>query len=471
MPELRHLAGAPLLLLSGCLLGPDWVVPEVPVPDGFAGDAPAGESIANVPWWELFGDETLKELIGIALEENKDAGIALERIAEARARLGFVKADEYPSFGYAGTARREDRGDRSVLGETSPSNEFRYGADMFFEVDLWGKLRRSTEAARAELAATESAYVSVIITLVADVANTYLLLLDLDEQLEITRRTFDTRRDATRIIGDRFREGVVAKLDLNQAEIEEATAEVGIPQIERDIVAAENALRVLLGRNPGSIVRGKGLDGQVPIEVPVGLPSRLLQRRPDVKIAEHVAAAETARIGVAEALRFPSLSLTGALGMSSDDSGDLFDSKANFWSIGTDVVGPIYEFGQNVRRVEIAESSARQAVLDYERTVLVAFQEVEDALAAVRTFRQEYDVRTRQVASAREAAILARALYDEQFKSYLDVLDTERSLFEAELEQSVVLRASLQSVVRLYKALGGGWSPPEDDGAASADGS
>ncbi len=439
------------------MLGPDFEVPEVEVPEKFLESDVAGKSIANLPWWDMFQDEMLKNLIETALAENLDVEITVARIAEARAALGFVKADEYPSFGYFGAASRVDLGDETSLGKTSPTNDFRAGADVFFEVDLWGKLRRSTESARHQLMATEASYISVTITLVADVANAYLLLLDLDERLRISRETLKTRKDATRIISQRFREGVVAKLDVHQAEIEETDAEVSVAALLRNIAQTEHALRVLLGRTPGRISRGKGLQHQMPQEIPVGLPSELLRRRPDIQVAESVAAAQTARIGVAQALRFPSLSLTGALGLGSKDLDDLVDSKSQFWSIGADVTGPLFEFGKNVRRVQVEEARTRQAVLDYERRVLEAFREVEDALVAVRTFRMEYQARTRQVTAARGAARLARAIYDEQMASYLDTLDAERSLFSAELEQSAALRAHLQAIVRLYKALGGGW--------------
>ncbi|MHC4516414.1 MAG: efflux transporter outer membrane subunit [Planctomycetota bacterium] len=454
---MRRTSTALLLVLGGCMLGPDFAVPKVNVPEKYLESDAAGKSIANLPWWEVFKDEALKRLIEAALAENLDVEIAVARIAEARAALGFVKADQYPSLGYGGSASRVDLGDETSLGSTKPTNDFRASADVFFEVDLWGKLRRATESARGELLATEAAYVTVIITLVADVANSYLLLVDLDAQLKISRDTLKTRQDATRIIRQRFGEGVVSKLDVHQAEIEETTAEVSVAALQRAIAQTEHALRVLLGRTPGRIPRSKSLQNQLPQEIPIGLPSELLRRRPDVQVAENVAAAQTARIGVAEALRFPSLSLTGALGFASKDMDDLIDAKSRFWSIGADVTGPLFEFGKNVRRVEVEEARTRQAVLDYERTVLEAFREVEDALVAVRTFRLEYEARTRQVAAAKGAARLARALYDEQFTSYLDTLDAERSLFDAQLGQSAALRAHLQAIVRLYKALGGGW--------------
>ncbi len=272
MRDMGRTSAALLLVLGGCMVGPDFEVPPVEVPEKYLESDAAGKSIANLPWWELFKDEMLKNLIETALAENRDIEIAVARIAESRAALGFVKTEQYPSFRYAGRGSRVDLGDETSLGSTSPTNDFRGGIDAFFEVDLWGKLRRATESARHDLLATEAAYVSVTITLVADVANAYLLLLDLDERLKISRDTLKSRKAATRIIRHRFREGIVAKLDVNQAEIEEVTAEVSVARLLRDISQTEHGLRVLLGRTPGRIPRGRGLHQQVVQEIPVGLP-------------------------------------------------------------------------------------------------------------------------------------------------------------------------------------------------------
>ncbi len=451
-------SAAALLLLAACNVGPDFERPTIEVPAAYRSARADGDAIANLPWWELLGDDRLTALIETALAENHDVAIAIERIAEARAALGFAKADQYPSFGYRAGVGRSDPGDETFAGRTRPRSDFLLGLDAFFEVDLWGKYRRATEAARADLLATEWAQRTVVISLVAEVATSYVLLLDLDAQLAIGRRTLKSRRDALRILNQRFDKGVVAKLDVHQAEIEEATAAVAVTQLERAIAQAEHALRVLLGRTPGRIERGDAQIDDTRVDVPAGLPSELLQRRPDIRVAEQRAAAQTARIGVAEALRYPSLSLTGALGLNSDDIDEWIDSSARYWSIGAGVAGPLFEFGRNERRVDVETARARQAVLDYERTVLNALREVEDALVAVRTYREEAETRLRQVEAARSATVLARALYDEQFTSYLDVLDTERSLFDAELAESAARRQRLQAVVALYKALGGGWA-------------
>jgi multidrug efflux system outer membrane protein len=291
-----------------------------------------------------------------------------------------------------------------------------------------------------------------------------MLLRDLDARLGIARRTESTRADSLGIIQARFDKGTVPKLDVNQAEIELAVASAAVAAAERAVTQTENALAILLGRNPGAIPRGPALKQQVlPPVIPVGLPSELLQRRPDVLASEAELAAQTARIGVAQAARWPSLSLTGALGFESDDLSTLTDSGSDFWSAGVGIFLPVFNAGRNKSRVEIEMARTEQALLAYEQTVQRAFREVEDALVAVRTYRAEHEARSRQVAAARSAAMLSRARYDGGVTSYLEVLDTERSLFNAELTESQTLRLYINAIIELYKALGGGWMPENDE--------
>jgi multidrug efflux system outer membrane protein len=327
-----------------------------------------------------------------------------------------------------------------------------------WEIDLWGRLRRGTESARAELLATEAARDGVTISVVAAVADLYFQLRDLDSRLEISIRTLASRRDSLALIRTRFGGGIVSELDVRQAEIEEATAAAAVPAFERNIVAVENALSVLLGRAPGAIPRGATLDGErVLARAPAGLPAELLNRRPDVREAEERAHAQMARVGIAEALRLPTLTLTGTAGLQSSDFDDLGDSGADFWSIGGNLLGPLFEFGRNVRRVEVEKARTEQAILGYESAVLNAYRDVDDALTALQTGAAEYDARRRQVESARAAARLSRARYDGGVTSYLEVLDIERSLFNAELQVSSTLQQRYAALVQLYKALGGGW--------------
>ena len=447
------------LLLAGCVLGPDYERPEIETPEQFRQRISTGASISNTPWWQLFEDPELERLISIALEESKDLAIAAARLDETRARLGFVRADQFPRLDAAFDLERGELAQQILPGRGIQEN-YVLAAELSFEVDLFGRYRRSTEAARAELLASEDARFTVLISLIADVASTYFLLRDLDRRYEIAARTLETRGKSTRLVRARFTEGTVPRLDLNQAQIQEAQAAVELAVLERQMMQAENLLNVLLGRNPGPIGRGASIEDQVmPPEVPAGLPSELLERRPDVRAAEQALAAQTARIGVAEALRFPSLKLTANAGYASTGLSSLTDGGSSIWTLGANFFAPLFNAGQNKRRVEVEIARTEQLLKQYELTILQAFREVEDALVSVRTLRDESAARTLQVRAARSASFLSKARYFGGVTSYLEVLETERSLFEAELAGSAVRRAQLVAIVDLYKALGGGWSP------------
>ncbi len=452
--------------LSGCVVGPDYERPAIETPEEFRQRISTGAAITNIPWWQLFGDPRLERLIIIALEENKDLAIATARVEETRARLGFVRADQYPRVDGEAGVNRGNTAEQFLPG-AGVQNSYTLSAQFAFEVDLYGRLRRSTEAAQAELLASEDARNTVLISLIADVASAYFLLRDLDERRDIAERTLRARRESTRIIRERFEKGTTPKLDVNQAQIEEADAAVQLASLEREVIQTENLLNVLLGRNPGPIARGESNEAQVmPPGVPAGLPSELLERRPDIRAAEQSLAAQTARIGIAEALRFPSLSLTASAGQASSELSDLTDSNATIWNIGANFFGPIFDAGKNKQRVEIEVARTRQLLNQYELTVLRAFQEVENALAAVRTLADERAARDVQLDAARSAAFLSRARYDGGVTSYLEVLESDRSLFRTELSSSSIRRAQLVAVVDLYKALGGGWIPPEAETVA-----
>ncbi len=453
------------LFLSSCALGPDYERPALDVPAEYNEYKESSESIANIGWWELFKDHQLHELIETALEENKDLRIALARIQEANAGVTIVRSEQFPTIDALGNAGRSKQSEDINPNSQADDNYFA-GADLSFELDFWGKLRRATEAQRAELLATEAAYRNITIILVSDVASTYFLIRDLDEQLNISTNTLQARENSLKIIQARFDKGTIAEIDVNQAQIEVAIAEVAIASIERRIIQSENALRILLGRNPGPVQRGKQLDQQLlPPEIPVGLPSELLQRRPDLIVAEEQLHAQTARIGVAEALRFPSISLTGSLGFESTDLSDLNSSDAKTWNIFGNIFQPIFNAGRLRAQVEVEVSRTEQAMLFYEQTLQQSLREVEDALVAIRTYNNEHAARSRQVAAARNAAKLSRARYDGGVVDYLEVLDTERTLFSAELSESEALRQYLNSIVELYKSLGGGWTPISEEGA------
>ena len=457
----RYWAPGLMILLGGCALGPDYERPEIDTPASYIQPVEEGESFANMPWWGVLQDPQLQALIRTALKENKDLGIATSRIEEFRAVLGVTRADQFPTVDLGARGNRGDYGDATSTPGIQES--YRLSGDVFFEVDLFGKLRRATEAARAQLLATEEARRSVTISLVANVASTYMFLRDMDARLEIAQRTVKLRKDSLDIIQARFDKGIVSRLDLNQAQIELAIAAVAVAAARREVAQTENLLSILLGRNPGSIVRGLALKQQIiPPAIPTGLPSELLQRRPDVLSSEARLAAQTALIGVAEASRWPSLSLTGALGFESSELSDLTASGSDFWNLGVDLLAPIFNAGRNSSRVDAERARTEQALLAYQQTVQRAFREVEDALVAARTYRDEYIARQRQVEAANNAAMLSRARYNGGVTSYLEVLVTEQSQFTAELAESQTLRLYINAIIELYKALGGGWVAPAE---------
>jgi len=448
-----------LALIPACKMGPDYRRPLIDSPAEFTAGAQE-LTLANLQWWDLFQDPVLRELIQTALAENQNLLAAAWRVDEARAQLGFVKSQMYPSIGYQLGASRVSPSDEVLGFQFDDFSDFNASAGVSWEADLWGKFRRSNESARSELFATQWGRQALVVSLVSEVARAYFLLRDLDARQQISIHTLEGRQDSTELIRTRFEGGIVSELDVRQAEIEEATAAVAVPAFERQIVQVENALSVLLGHNPGPIPRGLELaDQQLPETPPVGLPSELLRRRPDVLRTEEQLHARMAQIGVAQALRFPSLSLTGALGLGSQDLSDF--ASGGMWNIGASLVGPIFEFGKNKRRVEIERARTEQAILGYESTVLNAFREVEDALVAIRTLRDEFEARVRQLESSREARRLSRARYDGGVTSYLEVLDIERSLFQAELDASRTLQEHYSAIIDLYAALGGGWDPEE----------
>jgi multidrug efflux system outer membrane protein len=333
--------------------------------------------------------------------------------------------------------------------------------DLTFELDLWGRLRRATEAARAELLASEDSWRSILITLVADISRTYFDLLELDRELEIAQRTLQTRRDSLDLQRRRAEQGLSTQLDVERATAEVAVAAAAVPDVERRIAQTENAVNVLLGRNPGPVRRGALLDAQrMPPEVPAGLPSALLERRPDIRQAEQTVIAANARIGEAKAAYFPRISLTGLFGVESVSLSSLFKGASRVWDVGPTMTVPIFTAGRISNTVRASEARQQQALAQYRRTLEQAFREVDDALVfhqKVRVVRAEQE---RRVAATRQALYLATLRYDRGLSTYLDVLDQERQLFRAELDLASTTRDQLTAVVQVYKALGGGWAVP-----------
>jgi multidrug efflux system outer membrane protein len=463
------LFGTFLIFTSGCLVGPKYSRPETTTPEKYFQSEEHTDSITNLQWWEVYQDTVLQALINEAILQNLDLMAAVARVEEAQAVLGYNKANVGPSFGYTAGARASDFGEQSSeTGEGINSSSFRLMGNVSWEIDIWGKLRHANRASYAELLATEEDRKSVYISMIAQVAELYFQLRGLDNRMEITRNTYESRKEYNRIISLRFEKGEVAELDALQAEQIMAASEAQLYQLERDIIFIENAINILLGKTYAPITRGQ-LNSQqlLPVEIPSGLPSELLERRPDIKFAEQQLIAQTEQIGVAVAMRFPSLSLTGFLGVASPDISTIFDPGAFAGSITGQLAGPLFEWNKNKRRVEVERARAKQTGFMYEKTVLLSFAEVENSLADIRTYRNEYNARQKQVNANSKALMLSKALYDNGYTSFLQVLDSERELFDSQFQESLTLENQLISVVRLYKALGGGWQVQQDSTATS----
>jgi multidrug efflux system outer membrane protein len=444
-----------LTMISGCTLGPDFVPPDMTAPKAYRTEIMPAASADDLQWWSLFDDPVLYELVTTALDNNKDVLIAVSRIAEARASLGFTRADQFPRLDIDGGA---NRGTFQGGARSEDTNYFAYiGGVLSWEIDFWGKFRRATESSQAALLASEYGLRTVQLALVSEVASTYYLLLDYYQRLAISKATLQSRLESLRIVALRFEKGTVPEIDLNQSQIQKEIAAEAIPLFERLIAQTENALSVLLGQNPSAIPKGAELNQQVlPPEIPAGIPADVLARRPDVAEAMYTLQAQTAQIGVAEALRLPAVNLTGFLGAATSEISNI-ESDGGVWSVGGSLLGPIYDFGKNQRRVEIEEERTKQALYQYEKTVLTAFREVDDALVEIETLKRQTEAIQRRLKAAANANFLSKERYDKGVTSYLEVLDTERTLFDVELANSELRQQLFAAYVRLYKALGGGW--------------
>jgi len=449
-----------LALVAACAVGPDYKRPDIAAPASFRMAGKEGESIANLPWWELLRDDGLQTLIRLALEENKDLKRAAAAVEEYRARALVARMDFAPQLTVSGNAPlAKTAGIVAIPAFPNPFAYYGQGA-LSWELDFWGRIRRENEAARADLLAREENRRAVVLQLVTGVAQSYFDLRQLDMQLDIARRTLESWGESVRIAQARLRQGLTPKLDVDQFESERANAAARTAELERQMVQKENELSVLLGSNPIKIPRGLALTDQVmPPEVPAGLPSDLLQRRPDVLQSEQELAAATARIGAAEAQRFPQITLTGLLGVASPQLSRLVN-PGQFGEVGPSLAGPLFNAPILGFQQQVAEAQVKQVLAQYQQTVLVAFKEVEDALVAVRTAREQTQAQEAQVVALRSALHLAELRYKGGLSNYLDVLTSKRSLFDAELSLTATRRLHLVSIVQLYKALGGGWNEP-----------
>jgi multidrug efflux system outer membrane protein len=466
-----------LLLPNGCTVGPDYERPPFGMPAHWSDlDAAQGESLANVPWWELYPDPVLHELIKTALDQNRDLRIAVERIEEARALYGFTRADFGPKIDATAGARRERVSGESlpVTGTDVERSVYTVGASMYWELDLFGRIRRATEAQQAILFATEHARAAIVLALVADVARAYVELRDLDRRLEISNATLVSRREYLELVRVRYEGGLTSELDFRQAESELHRTASQVHEFERQVGEKQNELNLLVGRSPGTIERGSAVAAlPLPPQVPAGLPAELLQRRPDLAAAEQELVAANARIGEAKALLYPTISLTGFLGFESTDLSDLATAPARSWSIGANLLQPIFHSGQLQSRVEVAESQQRQTLFAYENAILRALREVEDALVGYRKSGEKRGSEASRVQAQRRVLELAEVRYRGDVAPYLDVLDAQRSLLDAELDEAQSIRDHYVALILLYKALGGGWpaaeGKPAEGGGASAE--
>jgi outer membrane protein, multidrug efflux system len=450
----------PTLVVTSCAMGPDYVRPHIDTADRFRMAENEGHSIANLPWWELLHDDVLQQLIRQALAENKDLKQAVASVEELEARSAISRFDLLPKLEYNINAPAFGTlGGFLFPGFPTPYSYFAQN-NLAWEIDVWGRLRRANEATRADLMSREENRRAVVLTLVSSVAQSYFDLLQFDMQFGIAQNALRSWEESVALSRAQLRGGIISRLDLDQFEAERANAATRVAEIKRQMVQKENELSVLLGKNPVPIERGISLTEQLlPPAVPAGLPSELLQRRPDILQAEQTLAAATARIGMAKAARFPRISITGFLGVASPALSKLLVTGSEFGAGGVGLAGPLLNPQSLGFEQRATEAQARQVLAKYEQTILVAFKEVEDALVAVRTFNDQRTAQQEQVQALRSALRVADLRYKGGITSYVDVLLAKRNLFDAEFGLSATRRMHLVSVIQLYKALGGGWLP------------
>ena len=452
-----------MLLLSGCAVGPNYKRPSVNIPAAYRGampqeaTQPAAESLGDQKWWEVFQDQELQDLIHTALQHNYDVGIAATRILQAQAQVGITRSDQLPTIS-GGVEAVNQRSARTKFFPAFETSSNQVDLSLAWELDFWGKYRRATESARANLLATEWAREAVISTLVSDVAAAYFQLRELDLELEISRRTLASRRDSLRLTQTLARGGATSMLDVRQAEQLVFTAAETIPDLERRIEQQENFISTLLENNPGSIARGMKLTEQPHApEIPAGLPSSLLERRPDIRQAEAQLIAANAQIGVAKAEYFPQINLTASGGYQSSALTSLFTGPAGLWSFGGSLVQPIFTGGRSRSNVKFTEARQQEAALVYQQTIQQAFRGVSDALVGYRKDREFREQQEQLTFSAQDAARLSETRYRGGATSYLEVLTNETNYFDAELGLAHAQLNELLGLVRIYRNLGGGW--------------
>ena len=465
----RMLPGLAILLLCGCTVGPNYQRPKLAIPEQFRAPEPLpaqdASSIGDLKWFELFHDERLQSLIRTALAQNYDLRDAVTRVEAARASLGITRSNQFPQFAASGGVeinRLSRDGATPIPTELLPSQNRNFGEAtlglLSFEIDLWGKLRRATEAARANLLSADENREAVTTTLVSDVATAYLSLRELDYELEISRRTLATRQQSLELTKSRQTGGVGTLLDLRQAEQLVDTAAQTIPVIQQGIEQTENRIHLLLGEPPGPVARGEALTAQeIPPDVPPGLTSTLLERRPDIRAAEADLTAANAEIGVARAQYFPQLTLTGFLGGQSTQLTNLLAGPNTVWNLAPQVAQPIFTAGRLKSNVRLAQAARDHALVQYEKAVQTAFSEVSDGLIAHQRVRESRAKQEELVYALEDRVRLAYLRYRGGVDTQLNALDADRDLFSAQLALSQMRLQEVLTIVELYKALGGGW--------------
>jgi multidrug efflux system outer membrane protein len=468
MPSMVRTAFAILVgfFLAGCTLGPDYLRPTVVIPDNHRGavGTPAAESLADLPWWELFKDPVLQELTREALGNNYDLRTAAARVEEARAQIGVVRSFLYPqvNFNGGGSAQQVSRASDppQAVGANRNFQNWLVGFGMVWELDVFGRIRREAEAANATYFATEMDRRGVYIALVADVAQFYFILRELDLELEIARRTLKLNDETVQFYQKRLAGGVSNRLELDQAIANRSRTAAVIPDLERRIATQENLINFLLARNPGPIQRGTALTDQYyPPAIPAGLPAALLERRPDVQSAEQLLVAANANIGAAKALFFPNFSLSAAVGGTSHDLSNIADKRAAIWSVSGGILQPIFQGWRLFWNYEATKARFDQALAQYEKAAQNGLREVADALVAIEKLKDVRVEQEAQVVALQDASRLARLRYDTGLANYLEVLIADQDLFDAELELARTRGDQLNAVVQVYRALGGGWQP------------
>jgi outer membrane protein, multidrug efflux system len=467
MLSVRHFSVCSAIALAGCTVGPDYRRPPVEAPSAWRVSTEEAAGISDVAWWDRFDDPVLSHLVRTALENNRDLAIAAANVDQAFAQYGITRSALYPQLDGNASAQRERASETTSPFAIPPGfqafNDYRLNVSASYELDIWGRLRRATEAARANLLASEEGRRTVVLTVVASVASAYVQLRALDRQLDIAKATTGTLGEAARLQQARFDEGATPESDYRQAQSQFEAAAAQVPEFERQIVRQENLIRVLLGANPGPIERGSSIGDLKLPDVPEGLPSSLLERRPDIRQAEQSLIASNADIGVAKAAYFPQVSLTALFGVESAQVSDLFKGASKSWSLGSAASLPIFTAGRIRNQVEQAKAAQREALYFYQKSILNAFEDFEDALVDRAKFEQVQEEQARNVAALERFRDLANLRYQEGATIYLEVANAEQSLFSAQLQLVSTQSQVFQSYVNLYRAMGGGWVEAADE--------